>query len=330
MSTFNAFVVDLKDDQPVGAIRELGPDALPEGDVLVSVAYSSLNYKDGLAVTGKAKVLRRYPMVPGIDLAGTVVESKSPKFKAGDKVLINGYEIGEKHWGGYTQMNRVNAEWLVPVPERLSLPQTMAIGTAGYTAMLSVMALEAQGLTPDDQREVVVTGAAGGVGSMAVALLGKLGYNVVASTGRAETHDYLRSLGAKDFIDRRLLGEPSKRPLESERWAGAVDAVGGSTTDGLLKSMARGGSIALSGNAGGVPLNTNVLPFILRGVNLLGIDSNLCPYERRVRAWERLGELMTSDMLDRMSQEVSLEDVPALSEDILKGKIRGRVVVKLQ
>lgn len=314
----------------MGAIRELGPDALPEGDVLVSVAYSSLNYKDGLAVTGKAKVLRRYPMVPGIDLAGTVVESKSPKFKAGDKVLINGYEIGEKHWGGYTQMNRVNAEWLVPVPERLSLPQTMAIGTAGYTAMLSVMALEAQGLTPDDQREVVVTGAAGGVGSMAVALLGKLGYNVVASTGRAETHDYLRSLGAKDFIDRRLLGEPSKRPLESERWAGAVDAVGGSTTDGLLKSMARGGSIALSGNAGGVPLNTNVLPFILRGVNLLGIDSNLCPYERRVRAWERLGELMTSDMLDRMSQEVSLEDVPALSEDILKGKIRGRVVVKLQ
>lgn len=330
MDTFKALVVDQKEDQTEVAIQELGPDSLPKGDVLVSVAYSSLNYKDGLAVTGKAKVLRRYPMVPGIDLAGTVVESESPKFKAGDKVLINGYEIGEKHWGGYTQLNRVNAEWLVPVPDGLSLQQTMAIGTAGYTAMLSVMALEEHGLTPTDQREVVVTGAAGGVGSMAVALLGKLGYNVVASTGRAETHDYLRNLGAKDFIDRSVLGEPSKRPMESERWAGAVDAVGGNTLDGLLKTMARHASIAISGNAGGIAVNTNVLPLILRGVNVLGIDSNFCPYERRVQAWKRLAEILTDNLLNTISQEASLEDVPALSEDILRGKIRGRIVVKIR
>lgn len=327
---FKALMVDQKEGQTIAEIQELDVDALPEGDVLLSVAYSSLNYKDGLAVTGKARVLRHTPMVPGIDLAGTVVESASSNFKAGDEVLINGYEIGEKYWGGYTQMTRVNSKWLVPVPAGLTMQQTMVIGTAGYTAMLSVMALEDQGLTADDQRELVVTGAAGGVGSTAVALLGRLGYNVVASTGRAETHDYLRSLGAKDFIDRSVLSTPSKRPLESERWAGAVDAVGGQTTDGLLKRMARGASVAISGNAGGVPVATNVLPFILRGVNLLGIDSNLCPHARRITAWDRLAQHLPAELLALMThQEASLEDIPTLSQEILQGKIRGRVVIRV-
>jgi len=309
MDKFKALMVDQKDGETQATIQELGPDALPDGDVTLKVAYSSLNYKDGLAVTGTAKVLRSYPMVPGVDLSGTVVESDSPKFKAGDRVLITGYETGEKHWGGFTQMNRVRSEWVVPVPDGLSLKEAMILGTAALTAMLSLMALEEHGLTPDDQREVVVTGAAGGVGSMAVAILGHYGYNVVASTGRAETHDYLKSLGARDFIDRGVLGTPSKRLLESERWAGAVDAVGGDTLAGLLRTMARGASIALSGNAGGVPLNTNVLPFILRGVNLLGIDSNLCPYDLRVKAWNRLNGLLPAEMIEKMGQEATLEDI---------------------
>ncbi|MCB0155951.1 MAG: oxidoreductase, partial [Anaerolineae bacterium] len=269
--TFQALIVDQQEGTTTAEVQTLGAEQLPEGEVTVRVAYSSLNYKDGLAVTGTAKVLRSHPMVPGIDMAGTVVESHSPDFKPGDEVILTGYEHGESRWGGFTQLNRVRAEHLVPLPEGLSLRQAMAIGTAGLTAMLSVMALEAQGLTPADQREVVVTGAAGGVGSTAVAILGGLGYNVVASTGRAETHDYLARLGAKAFIDRELLATPSKRPLERERWAAAVDAVGGETLAGLLRTMAREGSIALSGNAGGVALSTTVLPFILRGVNLLGI-----------------------------------------------------------
>jgi len=327
---FKALIVDQHDGQPRAAVQSLGPDSLPKEDVLVSVAYSSLNFKDGLAVTGKAKVLRRLPMVPGIDLAGTVVESASAGFTAGDKVLINGYEIGEKHWGGYTQLNRVKAGWLVPLPQGLSLKQAMAIGTAGYTAMLSVMALEEHGLSPKDQREVVVTGASGGVGSMAVALLANLGYNVTTSTGSPQAHDYLRQLGARNFVDRELLADSFKRPLESERWAGAVDAVGGSTLDGLLKTMGRGGSIAISGNTGGIAVATNVLPFILRGVNVLGIDSNLCPHPRRVTAWKRLAQLLAPEQIGLMTaREATLEEIPALSEEILQGKIRGRVVVKV-
>ncbi len=326
---FKALIVDQKDDNTEANIQEFNVDALPEGDVLLAVAYSSLNYKDGLAVTGTAKVLRHHPMVPGIDLAGTVVESASPDFKAGDKVILTGYEIGEKYWGGYTQLNRVRAEWLVPLPPGLTLKRAMAIGTAGFTAMMSVMALESHGLRPTDQREVVVTGAAGGVGSTAVAILGRLGYNVVASTGRSETHDYLKALGTRDFIDRGVLATASKRPLESERWAAAVDVVGGETLAGLLRTMARGASIALSGNAGGVALNTTVLPFILRGVNILGIDSVFCPHDQRLLAWNRLAELIPSDLLDLVTQEALLEDVPALSKDILQGKIRGRTVIKV-
>jgi acrylyl-CoA reductase (NADPH) len=326
---FKALMVDQKEGETQVTTQELGLEALPAGDVTLSVAYSSLNYKDGLAVTGKAKVLRSLPMVPGIDLSATVVASDSPKFKAGDEVLITGYEIGEKHWGGFTQMTRVKSEWLVPLPNGLNLKQAMVIGTAGLTAMLSVLALEEHGLIPNNQREVVVTGAAGGVGGLAVAILSKLGYQVVASTGRTEAHDYLKTLGAHDFIDRGVLASPSDRLLESERWAGAVDVVGGATLAGLLRTMARGGSIALSGNTGGVQLNSNVLPFILRGVSLLGIDSNLCPYHSRIEAWNRLAEVLPAETLDLMAQEATLQDVPRLAREILQGNIRGRVVIKL-
>lgn len=327
MDTFKALLVDQQEGQTSATIRELGREALPAGEVTVAVAYSSLNYKDGLAVTGKGKVLRHHPLVAGVDLAGVVVESNSPEYQPGAEVLATGFEIGERHWGGYTQLTRLQAAWLVPLPAGLSLKEAMVIGTAGLTAMLSLMALEEHGLTPAEQREVIVTGAAGGVGSLAVALLGQLGYRVVASTGRAETHDYLRALGAQSVLDR--LTPSGKRPLESERWAGAIDAVGGETTAGLLPAMARGSSIALSGNAGGFALNSTVLPFILRGVNLLGIDSNFCPQPRRRQAWARLAELLPKDLLNLITQEAPLEDVPTLSQAILQGHIRGRVVIKV-
>jgi acrylyl-CoA reductase (NADPH) len=323
-------MVEQKGDATVAEIQELGREALPAGDVVVAVAYSSLNYKDGLAVTGQARVLRSLPMVPGVDLAGTVVESESPDYQAGDQVIATGYEIGEKYWGGYTQLTRLNSAWLVPVPAGLTLREAMAIGTAGFTAMLSLMALEAHGLTPAEPREVVVTGAAGGVGSMAVAILAQHGYNVVASTGRESAQAYLSQLGARAIVDRTLLGGAAKRPLESERWAAAVDAVGGDTLAGLLRTMARGSSIALSGNAGGVALNTTVLPFILRGVNILGIDSNLCPPERRRLAWRRLaGELPKAQLALIAAHEASLAEIPALSQEILRGNVQGRVIINV-
>jgi len=328
--TFNALVVDQQDDETTANVREMNRDDLPElGDVVVSVAYSTLNYKDGLAVTGKAKVLRSFPMVPGIDLAGTVLDSRSPDFKVGDEVVLTGYETGEKYWGGYTQLNRVRSETLVRLPKELTLKDAMAIGTAGITAMLSVMALEDHGLQPASGGDVVVTGASGGVGSMSVAILAELGYHVVASTGKTDAHDYLKSLGAKDFIDTASVAEPSKRPLEAGRWAGAVDAVGGDTLAGLLRTMAPHTSIALSGNAGGVALGTTVLPFILRGVNLLGIDSNFAPMERRIVAWQRLAEILPKQALETMTQEASLDDIPALSQEIVVSKIQGRTVVKV-
>jgi acrylyl-CoA reductase (NADPH) len=324
--TFRALVVDQKDGGVQAEIRELQPEALPEGDVLISVAYSTLNYKDGLAVTGQGKVIRKYPMVPGIDFAGTVVESASPGFKVGDKVVLTGWGVGESHWGGLAQMARVKAEWLVPLPEGLTLKQAMGIGTAGFTAMLCVMALEEKGLTPADQREVVITGAAGGVGSVAVAVLAKLGYNVVASTGRAEEHDYLRQLGAREILDRSVLAKPGK-PLESERWAGAVDTVGGDTLAALLPGMAQNTSIAACGNAGGFALNTTVFPFILRGVSILGVNSVSVPQSRRLAAWSRLAQDLPLDLLETMMQVAPLADVPELSRQILKGRVRGRVVI---
>jgi acrylyl-CoA reductase (NADPH) len=329
MDTFKALVLEQHDGNVQADIRELGTDALPEGDVLISVAYSTLNYKDGLAVTGKGKIIRNYPMVPGVDFVGTVAESASPRFKPGDQVILTGWGVGERHWGGFAQMARVKSEWLVPLPEGLSMQQAMTIGTAGFTAMLSVMALEQHDVRPDGH-EVVVTGAAGGVGSVAVALLARLGYNVAAATGRTELHDYLvGTLGAQQIVSREEVSGESKRPLEKERWGGAVDTVGGKLLAGLLPAMAYHSSVAVCGNAGGIELNTTVFPFILRGVNMLGIDSVMCPLERRTEAWNRLARDLPPQTLEGMQQVVALEDVPALCQDILRGQVRGRVVVDL-
>ncbi len=325
---FKALLVDFQDGKTTVDMRELDTKDLPEqGDVTVAVRYYSLNYKEGLAVTGKAKVLLSHPMVPGIDLAGTVVESASPNFHAGDEVVLTGYNTGEKYWGGYTQMNKVRSDTLIRKPEGMSLKDTMAIGTAGFTAMLSVMALEEHGLTPRDDEQIVVTGASGGVGSIAVTLLSKLGYSVVASTGKQEKKEYLESLGATDFVDREVLATPSKRPLEAGKWSGAVDAVGGDTLSGLIRTMRPHSSIALSGNAGGIHLKSTVLPFILRGINLLGIDSNFAPMDSRKVAWRRLSELLSESTLEKMTQEVQLHDVPEVSRQILDGKVTGRMVV---
>jgi len=326
MSAFKALLLEMEQDQLKVSFKKLNPTDLPTGEVLVAVAYSSLNYKDGLAITGTAKVVRSYPMIPGIDLAGTVVESASPGFKPGDPVVLTGWGVGEQHWGGYAQMARVKADWLVPLPDGLSLKQAMGLGTAGFTAMQCVLALEEHGLTPAGG-EVLVTGAAGGVGSLAAAILANLGYQVAGSTGRAEAHAYLRSLGVSNIIDRAALGAPSKRPLETGRWAGAVDTVGGDTLASVLKQMAPRASVAACGNAGGNALNTTVLPFILRGVNLLGIDSVMCPAEFRQKVWHRLARDVPPSILEQIMQVAPLGEVPALAQQILNGQIRGRMVI---
>ena len=328
MKTFQALVLDEKAGKTTTCFRELAVDSLPEGEVLVLVAWSSLNYKDALAVTGRGKIVRRFPMVPGIDLAGTVEESSSPEFKRGDKIIVTGCGLGEDRWGGFSQLARVKVESIVPLPERLSLKQAMAVGTAGFTAMLCVMALEDHGLKPGDG-EVAVTGAAGGVGSVAVALLSKLGHEVAASTGRTEAHDYLKSLGARRIVDRKFFTAPDDKPLGSQRWVGAVDTVGGRTLASLIRSLGYGRSVAACGLAGGAELNTTVYPFILRGVNLLGVNSSLTPYDRRLRAWKRLAKELPLDLLDSMTQTARLKDVPKLSGQMLEGKIRGRTVIKL-
>ncbi|MFC4452981.1 MDR family oxidoreductase [Deinococcus sonorensis] len=298
---------------------------LPDGDVLVQVEASSLNYKDGLAVLGRPGVVRRYPMVPGIDLAGTVVESSDARYAPGDPVLLTGWGIGEQFWGGYATHARVQADWLTCRPEGLSAQDAMAIGTAGFTAMMSVMALEDHGLTPE-QGEVVVTGASGGVGSVAVALLSALGYRVVASTGRPQEAGYLQGLGAAQIIGREELSS-LKRPLEKERFAGAVDAVGGETLAGVLSCLKRGGAAAACGLAGGSGLPTTVLPFILRGVALLGIDSVMCPPERRERAWQRLSRELPGTLYSEGVTVQPLAEVQRLAEQILAGQIRGRTVI---
>jgi len=325
MENFKALVVDQKDGSIEAALQMLKRETLPEGEVLIKVAYSSLNYKDGLAITGKGKVVRSYPMVPGIDLAGTVIESVSPDYHVGHEVILTGWGIGERHWGGYAQLARAQAKWLVPLPTGLTMRQAMGIGTAGLTAMLCVMALEAHGLTPD-QGEVVVTGASGGVGSVAIAILAKLGYHVVASTGRVDMHDYLKRLGAQNIIDRAELATPS-RPLETARWAGAVDTVGSQTLASILAALKYRASVAACGLVGGNELHTTVFPFVLRGVNLLGIDSNMSPLEERREAWARLVRDLPLDLLEEMIEEIPLSDVAAFSQQIVEGRIRGRVVV---
>jgi acrylyl-CoA reductase (NADPH) len=326
--TFKALIVEKNEEGAISqSIQEIGEDRLPEaGDVTIAVEYSTLNYKDGLCLTGSGGLVRSYPHVPGIDLAGTVEASTDSRYRPGDKVVLTGWRVGEVWWGGYAQKARVKADWLVPLPDGLSTKQAMAVGTAGFTAMLAVMALEDHGLAPD-RGEVLVTGAAGGVGSVATAILANRGYQVAGVTGRPETADYLKDLGAQVIVARDELNEPSKRPLETERWAGCVDAVGGVMLSRVLAQMKYGASVAAVGLAGGAKLETTVIPFLLRGVNLLGIDSVMRPYEDRVKAWGRIAAGLPMEHLEAMVQPAMLSDLPALGAAILKGQIRGRVVV---
>ncbi len=327
---FRALLATQTDGRFGARIQQISKDTLPPGEVLVRVRYSSLNYKDGLAVTGRPGVIRKFPMVPGIDLAGTVEDSSSVDFRPGDAVVLTGAGAGETAWGGYAELARWNAEHLVKLPEGISLAQSMAIGTAGFTAMQSVIALEKHGakaIATAGDREILVTGAAGGVGSVAIAILAKLGYRVAASTGRAELGDYLRSLGAAEIVARDSLTTVSSRGLEKERWSGAVDTVGGSTLAGLLAYMANTASVASCGLAGGAAFSTTVLPFILRGVNLLGINSVRVTREERREVWARLARDLPMNLLDAMTETAPLERVFELGEKILAGKIRGRVVI---
>lgn len=325
---FKALVLSEKDGKVTSAIEDLPDERLPAGDVLVRVHNSTLNYKDGLVINGLGRLVKNYPHIGGIDFAGTVLESQHADYKAGDQVILTGWRVGEAHWGGYAEKARVKGEWLVPLPQGLSTERAMAIGTAGFTAMLCVMALEEHGLRPD-QGDVLVTGAAGGVGSVATAVLARLGYRVVASTGRAETHDYLKSLGAAEIIDRASIATPSGKPLDAERWAGVVDSVGGSTLAAILPQVKYHGSVAACGLAGGTKLETTVIPFILRHVSLLGIDSVSCPLFRRKTAWARLTKDLPMEKLDSMIERVKLEDLPRLGKAILDGQVKGRVVVDL-
>ena len=325
---FNALVVnkDEESGKTSAAVEQISTDQLPEGNVVVNVEYSTVNYKDGLCIGPGGGLVREYPHVPGIDFAGTVESSDDPRYSAGDSVVLTGWRVGEVHWGGYAQKARVNADWLVPLPSGLSSRQAMAVGTAGFTAMLAVMALEDHGLKPD-QGPVLVTGAAGGVGSVATAILANLGYEVAAVTGRPETEEYLRALGATQIVPREEINETVKRPLERETWAGCVDAVGGDMLARVLGQMKYGGSVSAVGLAGGAGLPATVIPFLLRGVNLLGIDSVMQPYDNRLRAWERIAKDLPMDKLEAMIHPASLGDLPALGKDILKGQVKGRVVV---
>jgi acrylyl-CoA reductase (NADPH) len=327
--TFRALMVRQADGAVSAAIEDVPMASLPEGEVTVAVSHSSLNYKDGLVLRGLGGLAKTYPHIPGIDLAGTVERSTVPAYRAGDPVLATGWFIGERHWGGYATRARLKADWLVPMPAGLDARRAMAIGTAGFTAMQAILALEDHGLKPGNG-EVLVTGAAGGLGSVAVAVLAKLGYTVAASTGRAETHDYLTGLGAATIVDRKELATPSGRPLEKERWAGVVDSVGGETLATALRQTRYGGAVAACGLAGSNTLPTSVLPFILRGVNLLGIDSVQCPTALRRRIWTRLAGDLPLDKLDAATTVVPLGALIDLAPKILKGEVRGRVVVDVE
>lgn len=325
---FRALYLEQNEDKSVRhSIQSLDESALPEGDVRVAVDYSTINYKDGLAITGAAPVVRKYPMVPGIDLAGTVAESTNPEFKAGDAVVLNGWGVGEGHWGGLAQQARLKGDWLIKLPAAFTAQQAMAIGTAGYTAALCVQALIKAEITPD-KGDVLVTGAAGGVGSVAIALLAKRGYRVIASTGRASEEGYLKGLGAAEIIDRNELSEKG-RPVGKERWAGAVDAVGSHTLANVLAQTKYSGAVAACGLAQGGDLPGSVYPFILRGVSLLGVDSVMAPRPVREAAWALLASDLDTAKLDAMTREIPLEEAPAVAASILKGQVRGRVVVNV-
>ncbi|MGA3139290.1 MAG: MDR family oxidoreductase [Xanthobacteraceae bacterium] len=328
MTTFRAIVIDKSAAGQDVRLAEFDENDLMEGDVTVAVDWSTVNYKDGLALTGKAPVVRRFPMIPGIDFAGTIESSSHPAWKAGDKVVLNGWGLGETHLGAYAEKARVKGDWLVRLPGTMSTRDAMAIGTAGYTAMLAVMALEHAGVTPS-RGPVVVTGAAGGVGSVAIAVLAKLGYAVTASTGRPSETDYLKGLGATDIIDRKeLTGSP--RALAKERWAGGIDAVGSTTLANVLSMTRYGGAVAACGLAGGMDLPTSVAPFILRGVSLIGIDSVMCPMELRQQAWRRLETELDRGKIAAMTSEVDLANVIETGTRIIDGQVRGRIVVKVR
>ena len=328
MTDFRALVLHEEGGKIVPRLETLDDSRLPQGEVTVAVEYSTLNYKDGMILEGQGRLVRQYPHVPGIDFAGTVEASDSPEFKPGDPVVLTGWRVGEVHWGGYAERARVKAEWLVHRPAGLGGEQAMAIGTAGFTAMLAVLALERHGLAPD-QGDVLVTGAAGGVGSIAVALLSALGYRVAAATGRPELRSYLEGLGAAELVERAAFSGGPARPLDRERWAGAIDAVGGKTLATVLTQLKYRASVASCGLAGGSDLPASVIPFLLRGVNLLGIDSVMCPRDERVAAWNRLTRDLPQARLAQMSQVVPLADVPALAPRILAGEVRGRIVIDL-
>ncbi len=326
---FKALLVEKLDDGTMHtSVQDLPEDRLPAGDVTVAVEYTTLNYKDGLCMSSGGGMVRSYPHIPGIDFAGTVTASDDPRYTAGDKVVLTGWRVGESHWGGYASRARVKADWLVALPDALTARQAMAVGTAGFTAMLAVMALEDHGLKPG-MGEVLVTGAAGGVGSVAVALLAALGYDVAAVTGRPEQAEYLTSLGASRIVPRADLAETVKRPLEAEIWAGCIDSVGGAMLARVLGQMKYGASVAAVGLAGGSQLPATVIPFLLRGVNLLGIDSVMQPYANRLRAWGRIAQDLPMARLESMIQPARLEDLPGLGVAILAGQVRGRVVVDL-
>jgi acrylyl-CoA reductase (NADPH) len=325
-TVFKALVLENNGSAVAASVKDLDEVNLPPGNVTVAVEYSGVNYKDGLVATGAGGLVKRYPHVPGIDFAGSVLASRDPAYKSGDKVVLTGWRVGEVQWGGLAQKASVNGDWLVPLPAGLTTRQAMAIGTAGLTAMLAVMALEFNGLTPDSG-EVLVTGAAGGVGSVATAILAHLGVQIVASTGRPETHEYLKGLGATAVLDRSPFFEPAKRPLETERWAGCIDSVGGNTLARVLAQTKYAGSVAAVGLAGGSKLEHTVIPFLLRGVNLLGIDSVSCPMAKRIAAWNRLRTDLPVDKLDALTIVTRLEEVPRLAAEILAGKVRGRIVV---
>lgn len=322
---FKAILIDKNDDVQNVSLQQLDESQLPEGDVTIDVAYSTLNYKDGLAITGSSPVVRKFPMVPGIDLAGTVRESSHADWKVGDKVVLNGWGVGEGHWGGLSQVARLNGNWLVPLPSAFSEKQAMAIGTAGYTASLCVEALVRAGVAPD-QGEILVTGATGGVGSVAVALLKKAGFTVAGSTGKASEADYLKQLGADTIIDRAELSEKG-RPLAKERWAGVVDSVGSHTLVNACAATKYGGAVAACGLAQGADFPATVMPFILRGVRLLGVDSVMAPKAPRLAAWERLARDLDPALLSVIGAEVGLGDAIGAASDLLAGKVRGRIIV---
>lgn len=322
---FKAVLINKEDDNYSASLQEIDESQLPDGDVTINVQYSTLNYKDGLAITGKSPVVRKFPMVPGIDLVGTVESSMHPDFKVGDSVVLNGWGVGENHWGGLAQKARLNGDWLVPLPETFTSKQAMSIGTAGYTAMLCIMALEHQGVTPE-RGEILVTGATGGVGSVAVALLAKLGYQVVAMTGRPEETEYVISLGATEVMPRSEYAEPG-RPMAKERWAGVVDVVGSHVLANACAATKYGGTVAACGLAGGFDLKTTVMPFILRGVTLAGVDSVMCPREKRLEAWRRLEQDLDLSKLDDIAHEIGLSGAIETAGKLLEGKVRGRVIV---